>query len=72
VKNVRVSVARRVGNKCQHLMKNGRLSKKTDCAPRWLVAKGTSSWALRLKKKLPAGRYTVRTSAVDAAGNIQK
>jgi hypothetical protein len=72
VKSVRVSIARRVGNQCQHVMKNGRLGKKTDCAPRWLVAKGTSNWALRLKKKLPAGRYTVRTSAVDSAGNIQK
>jgi len=72
LKSVRVSVARRVGNKCQHVLRNGKLSKKTDCAPRWLVAKGTSSWSLKLKKKLPAGRYTVRTSAVDAAGNTQK
>jgi hypothetical protein len=68
---VRVSVARRVGSKCQHVLSNGRLGRATNCAPRWLVAKGTASWSLKLRRKLPTGKYVVRVSAVDSAGNVQ-
>jgi hypothetical protein len=36
-----------------------------------MPAKGTSSWTLRMPKKLAAGVYVVRTRATDLAGNLQ-
>jgi hypothetical protein len=70
VARVSVSIARKVGKRCQHLSRAGRLGKATDCAPRWLRTKGKKSWAFRVGHKLPRGKYIVRTRAVDSAGNV--
>jgi hypothetical protein len=70
VARVSVSIARKVGKRCQHLTRAGRLGKATDCAPRWLATKGKKSWSFRFGHKLPRGKYIVRTRAVDSAGNV--
>ena len=71
LKSVRVSVARRIGNRCQHVNAKGQLGRAMSCAPHWLKARGTRRWSLNLRHALPNGRYVVRVSAVDAAGNVQ-
>jgi hypothetical protein len=71
LKSVRVSVARRIGKRCQHLNAKGKLGRATSCAPRWLKARGTRRWSLHVRRTLPNGRYVVRVSAVDASGNVQ-
>ena len=51
---------------------NGRLTKARKCAKRvFLKAKGTASWTLTLKRKLPRGRYAIQVRAIDRAGNRQ-
>lgn len=42
---------------------------KKKCPPRnWLTATGTTSWSYKLKKTLPAGKYTLYVRATGAAG----
>jgi hypothetical protein len=72
VKSVSVAIARKVGKRCQHLMRNGRLDRASACTSHiWLAAKGSKSWTFRARHQLPRGRYLVRTRAIDAAGNVE-
>jgi hypothetical protein len=72
LESVFVAVSRRVGkNRCQHLLRGGRLGRATACNHVWLKAKGTKIWSFRLPHNLPRGKYLVATRAVDAAGNIE-
>jgi hypothetical protein len=49
---------------------SGNLGAAASCGtPHWMMAKGTSHWRFDIHKRLPAGRYRLRRSAVDAAGN---
>ena len=57
----RVQVTAKRGRKCA--AKSGRLAR---CA--WLGAKGTRSFALTFKKRLPRGTYTVTLRALDVKG----
>jgi hypothetical protein len=73
VDRVEVSVASRVGKQCRYLAATHKLSGKASCnKPKWMAAKGTTSWTLRMPKKLAAGVYVIRTRATDFAGNAQK
>jgi hypothetical protein len=72
VSRVSVAIERKVGKRCQHLLRNSRLSPATTCSHVWLPTKGKTNWSLRLRHKLPRGRYMVSTRAVDAAGNVEK
>jgi hypothetical protein len=70
---VTVSIFARHGTRCQYLTPSGRLSRKSSCSrPRWLAAKGTTHWSLRLPKRMPHGSYQVLTRAVDSAGNVER
>jgi hypothetical protein len=70
---VTVSIFARHGTRCQYLTPSGRLSRKSNCSrPRWLAAKGTKHWSLRLPKRMPHGSYQVLTRAVDSAGNVER
>ena len=72
VKRVSVAIARTVGKRCQHVLRNGRLGRASACTTHvWLAAKGTKTWSFRLRHQLPRGKYLVRTRAVDAEGNIE-
>jgi hypothetical protein len=71
VKTVSVAIARKVGNRCQHLMSNGKLGPATACKHVWLPAKGAKAWTFHVRHALPRGKYIVSTRAIDAAGNIE-
>jgi hypothetical protein len=52
--------------------KNGRLGKRRRCKhAKWIPVHGRRSWHLRTRR-LRKGRYTIRTRAVDRAGNVEK
>jgi hypothetical protein len=72
VDKVTISVLRRHGRKCRNLTSKKRLGRRTRCSKRrWLPVRGATRWSFRLPKKLPRGRYVIRTRAVDFAGNVQ-
>jgi hypothetical protein len=72
VKSVDVAISRRVGTRCQHLRRNGKLGRASSCTTHiWLRAKGSKAWSFRLRHQLPRGKYLVSTRAIDAAGNIE-
>jgi len=69
---VEISVARKVGKKCRYLARGSKLSRRaTSCGQpaRWLKVRGTSRWSFRFSKRLPKGKYVIRTRATDFAGN---
>jgi hypothetical protein len=73
VDRVAISVQRKRGSKCQTLYGKGRLLRKQACGKKhWLLTSGTTNWSFRLSKKLPKGKYVVRTRAIDFAGNVQQ
>jgi hypothetical protein len=73
VAQVSVSVARKKGKKCQFMSRTSRLGHAKSCkSPRWISAKGTKTWSLKLPKRMPKGSYTILTRAVDSAGNVER
>ena len=73
---VRVGLVRVAKRRCETLRASGRLARVKPSAGRcvpttWLDAAGTTSWKLRLRKRLPAGRYELYVQAVDAGGRAQ-
>ncbi len=73
LRTVSVSISRRVGKRCQHLLANGRFSRAGSCATHvYLKAKGGKTWTFRLRHKLSAGKYVVSSRAVDSAGNVER
>jgi len=70
---VRVAIDRINGSNCQNVNSSGSFGATTSCGnPHWMKAKGTSHWRFDIPKRLPAGRYRLRRSAVDAAGNRER
>jgi hypothetical protein len=60
------------GGRCNFLAANGRLARPRSCLrPLRLRARGTRSWKLQLKARLPRGRYRMRIRAVDRRGNLE-
>ena len=56
--------------RCRFLKRNGRLGRPVSCKrPRWIRARGTAHWRLRMRVRLPRGRYTARSRGYDRAGN---
>jgi nitrogen fixation protein FixH len=73
VDRVQISVARKLGRKCAQLTRRRRLGRPVTCSRRiWLRVKGTTRWSFRLPNRLAAGRYMIRTRAIDFAGNVQR
>jgi hypothetical protein len=69
---VTISVLRKRHGRCQNLKSNHRLGVRSRCFKRhWLAVSGTTRWSFRLPKRLPPGRYLIRTRAVDFAGNVE-
>jgi hypothetical protein len=69
---VLVSVRAVHRGRCRFLAANGRLGRARSCArPLRLRARGTRSWKLQLKARLPRGRYRVQVRAVDRRGNME-
>jgi hypothetical protein len=63
---------------CQQLGRDGRLhnlklGKHNTCTPTtFLKASGTTSWILKLKKRLPKGSYVAISEAIDGAGHVER
>ena len=73
---VRVGLVRTAGKKCQTLQRSGALKTVArtggKCIPTtFLKASGTARWKLKLRRRLPTGRYTLYAQAMDAAGHAQ-
>jgi hypothetical protein len=70
---VLVSIARISGRSCRFLQPNGRFAKPRGCRrPVLLRAKGTASWKLVTRVRLPRGSYRVHVRSVDTEGNKEK
>jgi hypothetical protein len=73
VRAIYVAIARREGRLCRFLSGNGRLGRRVSCSRRaYLRARGTTSWRLNRRVRLPPGRYIAWSRAVDAAGNVER
>ena len=74
VSRVRVAVGRRYANqKCRYLRPDNRFGAKVSCLrTTYLSTRGTTSWSVRLRRRLPRGRYVVWVRGIDAAGNIER
>jgi hypothetical protein len=74
LKHVYVIVYRPAGHgRCQFLERNGHVSRTRRCSkPIELRARGTSKWKLRLSITVPAGRWFIRSDAVNHAGQHQR
>ena len=73
VKATRVSVARLSGRKCRFLTRRRGLTRRRSCrSPVFMRARGTGSWRLRVRRRLPRGRYRAVALALDAAGNRER
>jgi hypothetical protein len=60
------------GGRCHFLAANGHLARARSCLrPLRLRARGTRSWKLQLKTRLPRGRYRMRVRALDRRGNLE-
>jgi hypothetical protein len=69
---VLVSVRMVRGWRCRFVQANGRLGRARSCTrPVRLRARGTRSWKLQLKARLPRGHYRVQVRAVDRRGNME-
>ena len=75
VVSVTVTISRHVTKGCRFLLEDGRSfgpKRKCDGKPPIIFrAKGTKEWSLKMPADLPAGKYTMRARATDAAGNVQ-
>jgi hypothetical protein len=70
VKRVRVSIARVAKKRCRFLKKGGHLTKRRSCRkPVSITARGKGNWLVRVRGRLPRGRYRVTARAEDLAGN---
>ncbi|HVS28953.1 MAG TPA: hypothetical protein VHE14_05340 [Solirubrobacteraceae bacterium] len=73
IARVDVAVARVSRRRCRFVGARGRLGPPRSCRrPLFLAARGTSSWRLALRARLPRGRYSVRSRALDDAGNVER
>lgn len=72
VLRVLVSLARVHGSRCQFLAPTGRLRPSTSCSAEYgLVARGGLRFTLRMRSRLPSGRYALRIQAIDRSGNLE-
>lgn len=75
VSSVLISITRKRGKKCEALsakqkwVKTAKVKPSNACSPQYvLVAKGTATWRLKLKKELPKGKYVVAVRATGPDG----
>lgn len=70
---VLVAVAVRSGKACRFVRSDGRLSARRSCSkPLGLPAKGLTRWTLKVRGKLPRGRYQVWSQSIDTSGNAER
>ena len=73
VAKVTVAVGRAVGRDCRFLRADGRFGPTRSCLrTSYLPARGTTSWSLRLRGRLPRGSYKLFSRGVDVTGNVER
>ena len=74
VRRVSVSIGRSAGrNRCRFMDSKGRFGKIRPCSrTTYVPARGTSSWSLRVPRRLARGRYIVWSRATDQSGNVER
>jgi sugar lactone lactonase YvrE len=71
VHEVRVAVGRKSGGRCRWLSSKGKLGAPTGCdKPRFLTARGTDRWSLRVKVR-GRGSWRVISRAVQNGGTVE-
>ncbi|HKN93897.1 MAG TPA: thrombospondin type 3 repeat-containing protein [Thermoleophilaceae bacterium] len=71
VSSVRVALARKSGSRCRWLNSKGHLGGATSCSkPRFMKAKGTDHWSLRVKVR-GRGSWRVLSRAVQDGGTVE-
>jgi hypothetical protein len=72
VRRVLLSVERRGGGLCRHLLHGGGLSQPRSCRERrFLLADGGKRWSFDRAVNLPPGRYLAASRAIDTSGNVE-
>jgi hypothetical protein len=73
IRRVSVAIARRAGHRCRFLSARGGLGRPVPCSrPAYLTARGTSTWRIAFRHRLPRGAYVAYVRATDAGGNVQR
>jgi hypothetical protein len=73
VQRVQVALARRSGKRCSFVRSGRRFTRARSCSKRlWLTARGTSSWRLVIRRRLPAGHYKMWARSTDRAFNRER
>ena len=66
------SIDRDAGHRCRFLQPNNHFGPRVSCLrTTYLSTKGTTRWSVRLKRRLPRGRYVVWVRGIDAVGNVE-
>jgi phosphatidylinositol-3-phosphatase len=64
-----VAIGLRTHGRCRFWGRSGRLGRAVSCGrPVYLLASGTGSWRLKLRRRVPAGSYVMLAAALDATG----
>ena len=73
VVRVEVGLIKKRRNRCRELLASGKFSKARRCRrPRsFLLAKGTTKWSFKLRRRLKRGYYVVYARAIDNTGRQQ-
>ena len=73
LRRVSVSIARRVGKgRCRFLRRSGKFGPKRRCVKhRYIPAAGLNRWRLRIRGRMPAGRYVATARARDRQDNLE-
>ncbi len=69
---VLVSIRHAPGGRCRYLAAGGELRRRRCSRPLRIRARGTATWSLRLRARLPRGRYRAFVTPVDRAGNRRR
>lgn len=73
VTRVSVSIGRVVGRRCRFLRADRHFSTRRSCRrTRYVLARGTTSWSLSERVRLPPGNYQVWVRGVDARNNVER
>ena len=74
LRTIRVAIARRLANRrCRFMLGNGRFGAPVSCLrTTYITASGRSRWTLRVRARLPRGRYVAWVRGIDAFGNVER
>jgi hypothetical protein len=73
VQRVWDSIARERGRRCAYLLASGKFTRtRSGLRTSYIRARGTTRWALDVRRRLPRGRYKVWVRGIDVRGNVER